>query len=83
VRFTQDYWLHKPLPEHFFLHHVGNKSDVVVENKRALWELGNRVNAYARDVIFLFPTLQNTINETEAWQYVYRNGAGMVGMCLL
>ena len=72
----QNYWLNHKLPEHYFLHYSGSQEDVIVETTRALWELANRVNSYAKDVIFLFPTLGAAINETEAWQYVYRNGAG-------
>jgi len=70
-----NYWLHHQLPEHYFLHYSGSQEDVVLETTRALWELANRVHSYAKDVIFLFPTLGAAINETEGWQYVYRNGA--------
>jgi hypothetical protein len=63
-----------------FVHVENNVSSQpsMVQQEKTLWELGNRVASYARDVLFMYPKMQAGINATRAWQYVFRNGAGML-----
>ena len=74
--------MHHHLPESFYVQNSASNQSMVFAQEKNLWELGQRVISYARDVLFLYPRLKAGINETNAWQYVSRNGAGMLSFCI-
>jgi len=71
----REYWMRHQLPENFYVQNNASSQPMVFAQEKTLWELGQRVISYARDVLFLYPKLKAGINETKAWQYVSRNGA--------
>jgi hypothetical protein len=72
----QEYWLRHELPEIWFDKFTTTGLDVFTNGTRSLWDFGNRLVGYASDVYFTWPTMRDTVNDTEAWQYVTRNAEG-------
>jgi hypothetical protein len=72
----QDYWLRHNHTEIKFDRNTLEGPNQFSEDNRTLWDMGNRVVNYASDAYFMFPSLKENLNGTEAFQYVAKNAEG-------